>query len=160
MKRLTILLAALSLAACGGSGIHNERENTVKVAAEDPAMKAAYDQAKRTFSTYLARAAAPAPGTDKYMVKVRIQDKYGVEHMWVKDVRRSSGGFVGVIDNEPITIHSVKLGDSYPFTPENVSDWMYMKDGKIHGGYTIRALLPKLPPAKAKAVGEMLAPLD
>lgn len=158
MKIHAILAAsALMLGACGAPA--SEAGNFVNVEADDPAMQAAHAEAQRTFSAYLRAAAAPAPGTQNYMVKVKIADRFGVEHFWVKDVGRDGAGFAGVIDNAPVTVKSVKLGQRYAFGADDISDWMYMKDGKIHGGYTIRALAPKLPPEKQAAIKAMMAPL-
>jgi len=38
----------------------------------------------------------------------------------------------------------LKIGDEVSFPPAELTDWMYMEDGKIIGGYTIRVLRKRM----------------
>lgn len=64
------------------------------------------------------------------------------------------------VANDPVHVrHIVKLGDRYSFALQQNSDWMYYEGDVIHGGYTIRVLLPRLPKEQADAFKAVLAPL-
>ena len=155
MVRFLCALLFLSLAAaCGQSGAEDK---TVQVAENDVAMNKAMNRARASLTEFLILAEKPAPNTSSYALKVQIEDQYGVEHFWVTPFTQTATGFKGVISNKPAVVRKVREGQSYEFTREEVSDWMFMKDGKIHGGHTIRALIPTLPPKEAAQYREMLA---
>ena len=122
-------------------------------------MNAAITEAHVTLDSFLEKARNPPAGTSNYALKVKIEDQNGIEHFWATPFSATSGGFTGIISNTPQVVRSVKEGQSYAFTREEVSDWMYMKDGKIHGGYTIRAMLPLLSKDEAAQYQALLADL-
>ena len=155
MRFFKVLLLTIFLAACS-EGVE---DRSIMVKTDDPTMLAARADAQASLSSFLEKAANPAPGTENYAVKVKIQDEYGVEHFWVTPFLETPTGFKGMISNDPAVVRKVRAGQSYEFTREDVSDWMYMKDGKIHGGYSIRALLPSLPKKEADQYRAMLAEL-
>lgn len=155
MRLICVFFLLCLTAACGQSGGVHDR--AVAVATDDAAMNEAMDKARQTLPDFLAKADNPPAGTSNYALKVKIEDENGVEHFWVTPFLKTENGFTGVINNEPATVRSVRLGQSYAFSPDEVSDWMYMKDGKIHGGYTIRAMLPTLTKKEASQMRAMLA---
>jgi uncharacterized protein YegJ (DUF2314 family) len=48
-----------------------------------------------------------------------------------------------------VNIPNLKLDEPVSFSPSELSDWMYLEDGKIVGGYTIRVLRNHMPAAEA-----------
>ena len=61
---------------------------------------------------------------------------------------RYSGRFA----NAPRDLPGKKAGEVALFTEADISDWMFMRNGKIVGGETIRPLLKSLPKADADAL--------
>ena len=62
------------------------------------------------------------------------------------------------INNEPRDIAGLKIGQRVTVPLGQLTDWMYTREGKIHGGQTIRAIIPALPKAQADQYRAMLAP--
>jgi uncharacterized protein YegJ (DUF2314 family) len=56
--------------------------------------------------------------------------------------------FVGEINNEPEKVTNVKLGDKATIPKAEISDWMYLENGRLVGGETMRVLRDSLSPAE------------
>lgn len=54
--------------------------------------------------------------------------------------------FQGRVDNKPQKIHGLKLGQVVSVDPNQISDWLYVDNGKLVGGYTVRAHYDELSP--------------
>ena len=143
MTRQTALLTQfLSLfALCGLIGCANDSDDpVVMVAEDDAAMNAAIQKAKQTVSQIIDALSNPQPGQSEFAVKVGVEDDGGVEHMWVGNIRYEDGSFIGTLNNEPRMVTSVTFGQPMTVSESEISDWMYVDNGKLIGGYTIRAL--------------------
>ncbi len=60
--------------------------------------------------------------------------------MWVSPVLFANDQFVGTLNNQPLKVTTLKLGDEVKVGKADISDWMYVEGGKLIGGYTIRIL--------------------
>ncbi|WP_349974337.1 DUF2314 domain-containing protein [Pseudomonas sp. WHRI 8519] len=63
-----------------------------------------------------------------------------VENMWVTDIDFDGQTITGVLLNEPRWATEFKASDpvSLPFAALN--DWMFVRDGRVYGGFTVDAL--------------------
>ncbi len=64
-----------------------------------------------------------SPDLKMYAVKKAFVDKSQKEHMWVSVTNYKDGQFYGVLDNEPIQVKNVRIGDSLTVNNEDVEDW-------------------------------------
>ena len=119
---------------------------------DEKKMEKAIADARATFDDFLARFRNPQPGDEAFHVKVRVEDKNGAEHFWVSDVKLDSEPYTGKIADEPGIVKKVKFGQDYSFTRSEISDWMYMANGKMQGNYTLRVELESMPPKEAEAL--------
>ncbi|RCS46144.1 DUF2314 domain-containing protein [Bremerella cremea] len=94
---------------------------------------------------------------ENFAVKAPIRDGEQVEHFWITNISYKDGKFIGQINNEPGMVKNVTLGQKWTISKKEISDWMYMRDNKIHGNYTLRPLLKTLPEAEAKKMRAILA---
>jgi uncharacterized protein YegJ (DUF2314 family) len=44
---------------------------------------------------------------------------------------------IGTVDNDPEIVTNVKVRDRVEIPEKDISDWMYMRDGKMYGNRTI-----------------------
>jgi uncharacterized protein YegJ (DUF2314 family) len=95
-------------------------------------------------------------GSD-FSVKVPITDQGETEHFWIVDVTYLNGVFEGKIGNEPGVVTNVRYQQKWRATKAEVSDWSFMRDGKMHGNYTMRPLLKTLPKDEADRYRSILA---
>jgi uncharacterized protein YegJ (DUF2314 family) len=162
-KRLLFFAAGCAVvfvAGCGQSSSYKDGgvvqragdPNVVGVRSEDAAMNAAMRTARSTVQTFITALKAQKPGQLEFAVKKRFSDSYGDEHMWIGDLRYDGKAFHGRLNNRPVDVRAIKLGDAVTVAPDEISDWMYVDNGKLVGGYTIRVLVDKLPPNERKQV--------
>ena len=90
-------------------------------------------------------------------VKAPIEDDGEVEHFWLTDVVYADGKFTGRIGNDPGMVDNVSFGQAWTIAEDEISDWMFMRDGKMHGNYTMRPLLATLPEEQAAEFRAMFA---
>ena len=77
-------------------------------------------------------------------LKVKFSTPTGFEHIWLANITLDSGAYYGIIDNLPNKIKSIKMGDKIKIDQENITDWMFGKNGKLVGGFTIRLIHDRL----------------
>ena len=117
-----------------------------------------YDQSEMDKAIALARSktdeflAVLAEGdADSFSVKAPIADENGTEHFWLTDVVFKDGEFHGLVGNDPGIVKNVRFGQEWKIAKDDISDWMFMKEGMIHGCYTIEPLLPSMTEEEAAA---------
>lgn len=97
---------------------------------------------------------------EAFTVKVRISDGQNTEHFWLSDPKYQDGTFTGTIEAEPQSVSGVTEGQVYEASIDDVTDWMHLRDGLMHGNYTLRVLLPRMPKQEAEKYSAHLAPMD
>jgi uncharacterized protein YegJ (DUF2314 family) len=146
-KTIALLLtAALIFVGC------SRKPETLTSKYDEKKMEQAIADARSAFDEFLARLRNPQPGDEDFHVKVRIEDKNGIEHFWVSDLKLDSEPYSGKIADDPGIVKKVKFGQEYRFTRSEISDWMYMAKGKMQGNYTLRVELESMPPEEASAL--------
>jgi len=113
----------------------------VNVATDDEAVAAAIARARRELPGVLVRYSAGEFLDAHFTVKVPIKEQQVTEHFWLSDTSFADGQFSGIIDSDPQYVTTLKRGDRWVASVEDVTDWMYLRDEKIYGNYT---LLPKM----------------
>jgi uncharacterized protein YegJ (DUF2314 family) len=109
-------------------------------------MDRAIAEAKSTFGDFVKALEEKRPGTSNFTLKKGFKTSDGSqEFIWISDVRAAAGGFEGEINNEPVDVKSLKLGQVVRVSREDAVDWMYQERGKLRGGYTIVALVHGTP---------------
>lgn len=117
-------------------------------------MKTAISKAKSTVAEFIT--VLGQNGADSFSVKAPITDSNGTEHFWITDISFENDAFTGKIGNEPGVVKNVKEGQAWTVKKDEISDWMYTKGDRIHGGYTIDPLLGSFPKDKADAMRAQL----
>lgn len=122
---------------------------------DDPEMAAAMAKAQETLPQFISALRLPSPSQTDFMIKVGFTDDGGgPEYMSVKPVTYDGTRFHGKLDNEPVLVGSVKLGDDISVEPSRVVDWMYIEDGRMVGGYTLRVLRDRMTPEQRRRYDE------
>jgi uncharacterized protein YegJ (DUF2314 family) len=92
-----------------------------------------------------------------FAVKAPIKDQGETEHFWVIDIAYQNGVFEGTIGNDPGVVKNVKVGQKWAIRKSEISDWVFMREGKMHGNYTIRPLLKTMPEEESAQIRAILA---
>ena len=126
-------------------------------------MAAAIAKARASLESFRTVLAAPPTGSKSFSVKVGFP--WGIkddrEHIWLTEPKLAATTVTGTINNEPVDATSLKLGEVVTAPLEDISDWMYVENGVLRGGYTLRVLLDKMSPeTRKKMLSEMGFRLD
>jgi len=154
ISQITLLLLGVSLSlltAC------SKQDKVINVESDDPEMNAAITKARSTLLQFWQVFEKPEHGESDFSLKVKITDKKGTEHFWATDIKRRDGKIMGTINNDPNIVSSVKLGDRIEIPEADISDWLYMRDGKMVGNSTLKPLLKQMPAAEAERLKKMMA---
>lgn len=154
----TIILLVVALMA-GALGLGADADQVTPVDAADKRMNAAIDTARESLPHFWSKLEKPGQGEGDFNLKVRIEDENGVEHFWCADVHRERGRMTGVINNDPMKVRSVSIGQRVVFTEDQISDWLYMRNGKMIGNYTVRPLMRDMSKEERREIEAMLGPL-
>ena len=153
MKLLTLLTyTALALASIGCS---SKPETLVEAGYDEAEMVAATQRAIDEVDSFIAD--LNSGRSENYAVKAPVEDAGQTEHFWLTGVSYANDKFTGTIGNEPGMVSNVKMGQEYTLGKTEISDWMYMRDGKMYGNYTMRPLLATMPDDEAERFRSMFA---
>ena len=150
------ILSLLVLAAPGAAVAQDS--SYIKVPNEDQEMNEAKDKARASLEHFWEKFTNPGPDDTGFAIKVALPyGRNNTEHIWTKDIERKDGKISAVINNVPRDVKTVQLGQRIEVADAQISDWMYMRAGKIVGNYTMRPLLKRMPPQDAARYRAMLA---
>lgn len=117
-----------------------------RVGDNDKAMERAVEHAQRSLGFFMAALHAKKPGDSTFEIKKAFIDGDKVEHLWISNLTYDGKHFQGKINNRPLDVKNVHLGQRVTVAPSEVSDWLFLKGGKLMGGYTTRVLYARLSP--------------
>ena len=109
-------------------------ERAIAVPRDDPEMQQAFLEARRTIESFIQSLHAPSPTQEYFAVKVRLSGSDPIEYIWVNDVVFDGTAFVG------------KPGGGFQAQLDDICDWMFVDQGRLVGGYTIRVARSKITP--------------
>jgi len=159
MARGVVALAPVAVAGAVVIAGCSPKEKLVPVAPTDPKVNAAIAQARATLPTFWEKFDNQAPGVTHYEVKAKLVTPRGCcEHIWVDVESHNDLAVRGTLANNPVELTGVRFGSEITFGPERISDWLYQKNGKIYGGYTVRALAERMSPEEQRQAERQLSP--
>src|SRR6267142_2694028 len=137
-----------------GSVRAEDRSPVIDVSSANAEMNAAIAKGRATLPTFWASYDAPKPSETGHSLKARFPNpRTNGEHIWIADVKKiADGRYSGRFANAPRDLPGKKAGEVTEFKEADISDWMFMRNGKIVGGETIRPLLKAMPKADADAL--------
>lgn len=155
MKR-RLISTALALALAAGLALAPRAladDPIINVADSDPEMNAAIAKAQAGIAGFLAVLDAPPAGFSDVSFKYPLA---GWEHIWVNDVARKGNTLTGMLANDPHE-KGYELGERVEVPLAAVSDWGWRDGaGLMHGHFTTRVLLGRMPADQAAGVREFL----
>lgn len=145
------MLAALLLVGPFSAGCGKPFDPVIGVAEDDAEMNKAIGTAKSRLGEFDAALREPRPDRSHFTVKKPFPTTDGsVEHIWIGNVRFEGGAYHGTIENEPVNVDGLKYGDAASATPSEISDWMYVENDEVVGGWTMRVLYNRATPEAQK----------
>lgn len=143
LVRFAVLSLVLILCSCS-----RDPETLVRDGYDEQEMAAAIARARAEVDGFVA-ALEKGEGSD-FAVKAPVKDRGETEHFWLTEVTYREGSFEGLIGNDPGIVTNVKFGQKWTSKKLEISDWMFMRDEKMHGNYTLRPLLKTMKKEEAQ----------
>jgi len=113
-------------------------------------MEAAIREAKANFKQFLDAFFKPRSQQRSFLVKVVFDEGEQREHIWLADLNFLGAKLTGVVANDP-KLPSLRFKQRVEFEPSYISDWMYIDDGYLFGGYTTRVIRDRMTPEEREA---------
>lgn len=120
---------------------------------DNPKLIEAYQKAQDTFGYFWRElyweGRRIIPALDMASVKVAFTQEYinedgeediAVEHMWIGDIYYDGEYIYGELLNEPGQLTNIEEGDEVAVTLDQISDWLFLSQGRAYGGFTIQAM--------------------
>jgi len=79
-----------------------------------------------------------------FTLKVRFPTPKGFEHIWLSGISFKENKYSGIVDDVPEAIPNMKMGDTVKIRSEDITDWIYLDQKKLRGGYTIRVIRKRM----------------
>jgi uncharacterized protein YegJ (DUF2314 family) len=152
MKSIVALFLGILVTA---TAFAQHPETLVRGGFDQKEMDKAIARAKKEIDSFIKELAKPKG--KNLAIKVPITDKNGTEFFWLTQVKLKDGVFEGTVTSEPTIVKNVKFMDRRKVKKADVVDWSFVRNGKIHGHYTIRPLMKTMPKQEVEWLQSTLA---
>lgn len=143
IKALVVLIIFCCVSCKNSDKVERENQPTIyNVESDDKEMSEAIKKANQTLTDF--NSALQNPKIEVKSLKVKFETANGNEHIWLSNIEYKDGKYWGILDNEPEYITEYKIGDKIEIDNSKISDWMYLENGKLFGGYTIKLLRSRM----------------
>lgn len=79
-----------------------------------------------------------------FSVKAPVSREDRTEHIWIDLVAIEGDELRGVLGNDPLDLPGLRMGSAIVVPVSDVEDWVYVRDGKMAGGFSTKILLSGL----------------
>ena len=142
-----VLLCAVLFFSCEKSS-EPPKVTVMPIYQDDMELTRIAEDARRTLSVFFRQLTRTSAGKDCYVKCPFTADEgSGVdrEQIWLTGIQFRNGKYFGVLTSSPRYLSGMKRGDRVAFDIDAITDWMYIRSGKITGGESIKYLLEKVP---------------
>lgn len=147
-----LLLCAFACDRQEGLQVVRREGNPDVVYTDDKLMDRAISNAQKTHTEFVRALEKRDPHHRNFSIKKPFLTPAGHnEHIWLTDVTWDGTKFNAVVGNKPVDVKDVHLGERISISPDRISDWMYLDDNRVIGGYTLRVLHYQRTQAEQKA---------
>jgi uncharacterized protein YegJ (DUF2314 family) len=151
-KSTTLTLAGLCflLASCDSprKTVRREGEPDIVISSgDDRELNRAKAYAKSHYNKFLEAAYSDDTTMHEFHVKLRFDTDSGKdgqahnEHIWLSNLHLKHDSLFGYIANEPEFVTNIKYADEVFVDTSILSDWYYIQNNRLVGGWTIKVLL-------------------
>jgi uncharacterized protein YegJ (DUF2314 family) len=112
------------------------RVPVIGVAADDPRMLAAVQEARRRWPEFV-EAFERRDAGQIFSVKVPLKEGRATEYMWVSVSALENDTIYGRLDNEPVDVKRLRAGDRVRVPFKELTDWLYTCGETLAGGFSI-----------------------
>ena len=114
-----------------------------KTVSEPPAgdsMSGAIERARASIGQFFRAHRMPRSSQTDFCIQATFEDGVRRERLWLSHLDFNTKPATGIVSTRP-GITTVSYRKRVPFRPEQMSDWMYVDNGQLVGGFTTKVLL-------------------
>ena len=143
---LLFIFCAFLFFSCDKQPVSGPAE-MVQLDRADAELQRIAENARSTLPSFFRHLARPGADVHSFCIKYPFISDDGIvsEQLWLTGIRFKNGEYSGTLANAPRHLSKMKKGDTVSFSTDSITDWMYIREGKIIGGYSIKYLLEKTP---------------
>jgi uncharacterized protein YegJ (DUF2314 family) len=146
MLYLLIALLFLSCDKLSAPDASGRPSPVIEVERSDKEIERITENARRALPVFFRNLARPEAGAGNFYLKYPLtSEDGGAEQVWLGNIRFKNGNYYGTLSNTAKFINSVKKSKTITIDTDKITDWMYIQDGKIMGGRSIKYLMEKMP---------------
>lgn len=150
---LTTALLSTLLSSCN----QHQRKDIIEVRDMDAEMNAAIVQATRTLGDFKTALINADTTFDSFSVKIKVdREGGGAEHIWIGAIELKGDTLSGLVTSTPEYTTEYSLWQPVIVDPNDISDWMYIRNDTLVGGYTLRVLYERMSDTEKRALQEEL----
>jgi uncharacterized protein YegJ (DUF2314 family) len=128
----------------------------VLVGEHDPEWDDAAREAQYNLGLFIKALEYPTPQQSSFALKTILQEGNHSEAVWLTSLEFDGKTFYGKINNDPISLRKQFLGTRVAVDQSRVRDWMYVDNGRLQGGYSLKLMYRKLDPIQRKKMEDSL----
>lgn len=148
MPRSLAAIVLVSLFALGACERPQQQTGSATRTITDPAMKAAAEQGRATFSDFLRAYASPEPGWGNFQVRHAFTNEAGFDDTIWLDLRSIGEGgqlHCTVPEDEDERAIQFEPGEELTVAQGSINDWLFIDQrGTFVGGYTLRVTMDRI----------------
>jgi uncharacterized protein YegJ (DUF2314 family) len=122
---------------------------TVHVEHPDGELLLIAEEARRALPVFFRHLSRAEAGGESFAIKYpfKANDGSGIarEQVWLTGIHFKDGLYHGILASEPLHLDGMKRGSTVTFDVDEITDWMFVQDGKIVGGRSVKYLLEQIP---------------
>jgi uncharacterized protein YegJ (DUF2314 family) len=104
----------------------------------DPQLEDATKAARSVLTNFITELSAPRSNQAYFALCARFDPPGSGEFLWITNPCLQHGMFSGTLSQTPQHAKGISPGETVHISESQVADWMYVQDGKLVGGYTLR----------------------
>jgi uncharacterized protein YegJ (DUF2314 family) len=148
--KFIIVCVIILLSSCYKPATDVSPSPAIEIEHSDKEIERIAENARRALPTFFRNLTRPEAGANNFFVKYPLtaDDGNSTEQVWLGSIRVKDGICYGVLANATSLLNNKKKGGTIVIDTDKITDWMYIQDGKIIGGRSIKYLLEKIPEAQ------------
>jgi uncharacterized protein YegJ (DUF2314 family) len=125
-------------------------DDTVSIKDDDPLLQAAQEKARKSWPDFTR--AFQAKAGKNFAVSGRIVEGDNSEYMWLSVTSIDTDKVHGTLDNAPVALTTLKVGQDLHINVKEIDDWIYVGTDEVPvGGFTRDAMMHARDSAKNEA---------
>lgn len=149
MQKLWSLLVATlhMLTGCQPSLVDGSNQGgslAVAIPTEDGAIEAATREARDSLDRFIRTLSHPGPGQAEFSVKFPVHAGEATHYLWLLQIAFDGSNFSGILGPDADGLKGHFPGERITTASKEITDWMFVDNGKLAGGFSLRAIRERL----------------